>query len=284
MKAIDKSNFAAFMEKLYTFKKQFAFLFLLIVTGILMSSSTLTERLPLNKFSETEWVSLFNGKNLDGWKVKIKGHKFGENWKNTFRVKDGKMIVDYSEYDKFDSYFGHIFYKNPYTNYRMRLQYRFIGNQVEGGPGWAKRNSGVMIHCQDPETMEIDQDFPISLEVQLLGGIEKGQKRSTGNLCTPGTHVYMNGELIKDHCINSSSDTYYGEEWVDMEIEVRADSIISHLINGKEVIRYTQPIIGGQFNNNSVWEGKELKGGYISLQSESHPIEFKNIQIKVLND
>jgi hypothetical protein len=264
--------------------EQTAFLFLLMAITVILSSSKMTTDQDVQKPAKEGWVSMFNGVNLDGWKVKIKGHAFGENWKNTFRVKDGKMVVDYSEYDKFDSYFGHIFYKSPYSSYRMKLQYRFVGAQVPGGPGWARRNSGVMIHCQDPETMELDQDFPISLEVQLLGGIEEGKKRTTGNLCTPGTHVNIDGKLVKDHCINSSSDTYYGEQWVDMEIEVRRDSIIAHSINGKEVIRYAKPIIGGQFNENAAWEGQELQGGYISLQSESHPIEFKNIQIKVIED
>lgn len=229
-----------------------------------------------------KWVQIFNGKNLKNWTVKIKGYPLGENWNNTFVVEEGVLKVNYSEYKNFDSKFGHIFYKNPYADYRLKLQYRFTGEQVPGGPGWAIRNSGVMIHCQDPKTMELNQDFPVSLEVQLLGGIEEGVQRTTGNLCTPGTHVEMNNKLVTNHCINSSSATYYGDQWVDMEILVLNDSLISHSINGKEVIKYNKPIIGGNHNPMKSKDGQLLKGGYISLQSESHPVEFRDIQLMEL--
>ncbi len=230
-----------------------------------------------------QWLSLFNGVNLDNWTVKIKGQELGVNWKNTFTVSDSVIKVDYSNYDTFDTSFGHLFYKTPFSNYKLKLKYRFTGQQVKGGENWALRNSGVMIHCQDPKTMERDQNFPVCVEVQLLGGVEEGTPRSTANLCTPGSHVYMNNELVTTHCIDSSSKTYYGEQWVDLEIEVRNDSLITHYINGEKVLEYNRPIIGGEYNSLAEFEGKALKGGYISLQSESHPVEFKNIMILKLD-
>jgi hypothetical protein len=166
----------------------------------------------------------------------------------------------------------------------MRMQYRFTGDQIKDGAGWATRNSGVMIHSQSPESMKLDQDFPVSIEVQLLGGVNKDEERPTGNLCTPGTHVVMNGELIKKHCINSSSKTYYGNQWVNLEIEVYNDSLLSHTINGKKVLTYSKPIIGGEYNELPSKEGKQLKSGYISLQSESHPVEFRNIELLELKN
>ena len=230
-----------------------------------------------------KWLSLFNGVNLDNWTVKIKGQKLGVNWKNTFTVSDSVIKVDYSSYDTFDSSFGHLFYNTSFSNYRLKLKYRFTGQQVNGGEDWALRNSGLMIHCQDPQTMELDQDFPVSVEVQLLGGVEEGSPRSTANLCTPGTHVYMNNELVTTHCIDSSSKTYYGNQWVDLEIEVLNDSLITHYINGEKVLEYNHPIIGGEYNSLIELDGKALNEGYISLQSESHPIEFKNIMILKLD-
>lgn len=229
------------------------------------------------------WISLFNGTDLNNWKVKIKGHALGDNWKNTFRVVDSAIRVDYSDYEIFENSFGHIFYETPYSDYRLKLKYRFIGNQVEGGESWALRNSGVMIHCQSPQSMELNQEFPVSLEVQLLGGTEENIKRSTANLCTPGTHVRMNSELVTTHCIDSKSDTFYGDQWVNLEVEVRNDSVISHYVNGKKVIQYENPVIGGEYNSLTEFKGKPLNTGYISLQSESHPVEFKNIFLLPLN-
>jgi len=229
--------------------------------------------------TEPEWVSLFNGVDLTGWQVKIKDQPLGLNWKNTFIVVDSTLSVDYSAYENFDDSFGHIFYKNSYSNYRLKLQYRFTGEQLEGGENWANKNSGVMIHCQSPETMELDQSFPVCLEVQLLGGLTENEPRSTGNLCTPGTHVVMDNKIVTTHCIDSNSDTYYGSEWIDLELVVRNDSIISHFIDGKKVIEYSKPVIGGDHNTQIDKDGTPLKEGYISLQSESHPVAFKNIML-----
>ena len=233
--------------------------------------------------SEKEWTSIFNGKNLEDWIVKINGHKLGDNYLNTFRVEDGMLKVSYDKYDNFTDEYGHLFYKTPYTNYRLRLEYRFVGEQVNGGEAWAEKNSGIMIHSQAPETMLLNQGFPLSLEVQLLGGVEEGVSRPSGNLCTPATHVEMNGKKITKHCIMSKSKTFYGEEWIQAEVFVTKDSI-AHFIDGELVISYSKPSIGGEYLDSAseIIQAKDtesLTKGYISLQSESHPVEFKKIQI-----
>ena len=191
--------------------------------------------------------------------------------------------MSYDGYENFNDTYGHIFYKKSFSSYKLRLQYRFIGNQVKGGEGWAEKNSGVMIHSQSPESMGKNQAFPVSIEVQLLGGLNKDEERPTANLCTPGTHIMMNGKLVTTHCINSSSKTYYYDQWVNLEVLVIQDSIIIHKINGKEVLSYSKPQIGGDYNTLKAREGELLKEGYISLQSESHPIEFRNIELLELN-
>jgi hypothetical protein len=229
------------------------------------------------------WQQLFNGKDLDDWIVKINGHKLHDNFKNTFRVKNGILKVSYEGYENFENRFGLLTYKTPFSNYKFRLHYRFTGTQTKGGAAWAKKNSGVMIHSQSPESMLLNQAFPLALEVQLLGGVTPNTSRTTGNLCTPATHVSIDDVLVTAHCINAKSDTYYNEEWVALEIIVTKENIV-HKINGKTVITYANPKIGGQFLETTSKEmqlrdGEQLTGGYISLQSESHPIEFKNIEI-----
>jgi hypothetical protein len=232
--------------------------------------------------SEEKWESLFNGKDLSGWTPKIRNYPAGENFGNTFRVEDGKIVVRYDAYDVFNERFGHLFYKNPYGYYRIRLEYRFVGEQANQGPGWATRNSGIMIHGQAPETMGKNQDFPVSIEVQLLGGNGK-DKRTTCNLCTPGTNVEMNGKLFTPHCINSNSETYHGDQWVKAEVRALGDSLVEHLANDKIVLSYQKPQIGGGnvSGQDAIFgqKGQLLTQGYISLQSESHPVEFRNIEI-----
>ncbi len=231
---------------------------------------------------KNKWQSLFNGKDLTDWVVKIKGYKAGNNVHNTFRVTDGVLKVSYADYDSFNNQFGHIFYKNPFKNYILRLDYRFVGQQAKGGASWGNRNNGIMIFCQSPESMEINQNFPVSIEVQLLGGLADGKGRPTGNVCTPGTDIIMNDSLITTHCIDSNSKTYFGDQWVQAEVEVHSDSLIIHRINGIEVMRYSKPQIGGAYNTFKNRDGEVLKSGYISLQSESSPTEFRNIKIRKL--
>jgi hypothetical protein len=229
-----------------------------------------------------KWKQLFNGKNLKGWEVKISGHELNDNFANTFRVKDGLLQVNYDGYDNFNDQFGHIFYKKPYSYYLLAVEYRFVGNQVKGGAEWAYKNSGIMIHCQPPSTMLKAQDFPISIEVQLLGG-DSGKTRPTCNLCTPGTNVVKDGKLFTDHCTNSSSPTFVGDQWVRAEVLVLGDSIIKHIVNGDTVLQYSKPQMGGGVVSNYdpaiKKDGMILSSGYISLQSESHPVEFRKVEI-----
>lgn len=230
------------------------------------------------------WTPLFNGQNLDGWTIKIKGQEAGVNYLDTFRVENGVLRVAYDRYEKFNGEFGHLFYQGRFTNYILRAEYRFVGNQVPGGPGWAFRNSGLMVHGQTVENMRRDQDFPVSIEVQLLGGNGK-DKRSTANLCTPGTHVVMNGKLVTQHCNDSRSQTYHGDQWVTCEVEVHGSRQIIHRVNGETVLEYEQPQYdtGDADARALIQDGQKLiSSGTISLQAESHPVEFRKVEILVL--
>lgn len=232
------------------------------------------------------WTQLFNGKNLDGWVVKIKSCELGDNYGDTFRVEDGILKVAYDQYEgRFRGRFGHLFYEKPFSNYVLRVEYRIVGEQYQAAPGWAIRNSGVMIHGQTPESMELKQDFPVSAEVQLLGG-NGTDERTTANLCTPGTNVVMNGKLNLDHCTSSKSKTYHGDQWVTVEVEARGNGTIRHKIDGEVVLEYSQVQLDERdpFAKAMLDGGAEkmVSGGTISLQSEGHPVEFRKVEIREL--
>lgn len=252
------------------------FLALFILLGFGCQAQQKAAKLP------GKWIQLFNGKDLKDWDIKIAKHELNDNFGKTFRVENGLLKVRYDGYSNFDDQFGHIFYKKKFSAYLLVMEYRFVEKQVPGGPGWAIRNNGAMIHSQAAATMGKDQDFPVSLEVQLLGG-NGTDPRSTGNLCTPGTNVVMNGKLITDHCITSTSKTYHGEQWVTVSALVLRDSVIKHIVEGDTVLTYTQPQIGGgQVSNYDPavkQDGKLLKEGYIALQGESAPTDFRKIAV-----
>lgn len=247
-----------------------------------------------------EWVQLFNGKDLTGWDIKIAGHKLNDNYKNTFRVENGMIRIAYDQYEKFDNKYGHMYFNKPFSHYILRFTYRFVGNQTPGGAAWNVRNSGVMIHSQSAQSNSLNQDFPISLEIQTLGGLGKvgvaSHPRHTANLCTPGTQVFMKNKLNPAHCIDSDSKTYDGDQWVTIEALVLGDSIVHHIIEGDTVLTYERPQVGGGFVSNqynfksagiddagvNYWTQRQntpLGSGYIALQAESHPIDFRRIEV-----
>jgi len=225
-----------------------------------------------------DWQPLFNGKNLDGWVVKLAHHDTGDNFADTFRVENGVIRVSYDKYLDFNNRFGHLFYKQKLSHFRLRLEYRFYGEQMKGAPGYAKLNSGVMFHSQSPESILKEQNWPISVEAQFLAG-----GRTTMNVCTPGTEIYRNGEMVKAHCTNSTSKVYGNDEWVAVELEVLGGGRVRHLIDGQVVLEYEKPSIGGGvaagFDPAIKVDGKLLTEGYIGLQSESQPVEFRRVEL-----
>ena len=225
-----------------------------------------------------DWQTIFNGRNLDGWVVKLAHHDLGDNYADTFRVENGVIRVMYDKYGDFGARFGHLFYKQKLSHYVLSVEYRFFGEQVKGGPSYARLNSGVMVHSQAPETILKDQDWPISIEAQFLAG-----GRTTMNVCTPGTEIFMNGAMVRAHCTNSTSRIYANDEWVAVQVEVLGAERVRHIIDGQTVLQYEKPMIGGGVANGFdpaiKKDGIVLEDGYIGLQAESQPVEFRNVRL-----
>jgi hypothetical protein len=254
-----------------------------LLTTVLIFSYINYPILAQNKAGKNDWISLFNGKDINDWFVKIQHHETGDNYGNTFRIEGGILKVRYDQYDQFNDRFGHLYYKTPFSYYHLVIEYRFTGEWRKDAPPYTILNSGVMFHSQDPRTMPKEQDWPISIEMQFLAGLGDGKPRPTGNMCSPGTHIVYNGKLDTRHCIDSRSKTYEGDQWIRAELIVLGDSLITHIINGDTVLQYSQPQIGGPVVNRydpaQKPDGKILKEGFIALQSEGQPIDFRKVEL-----
>ena len=245
------------------------------------------------------WRPLFNGKDLTGWTPKIRFSKLGEDPLKTFRVEDGMLCVNYDQYeDKFKARFGHLFYDTPFSSYDLRVEYRFVGKQTSDGAGWAKYNSGLMVHGQDPATMTLDQTFPASIEVQLKSCEPNGKGTQTLRCCTPGTNVVRDGEVFNPHCFDSTGPKVPVGEWITVVIEVRGSKSIRHKVGDEVVLEYQQPqlddripevmnglkvskeIVEEWYKNKTKPEDYLLSSGTLSLQSESHPVQFRRVEIR----
>jgi len=231
--------------------------------------------------TESQWVSLFNGQNLDHWQVKIAGFPLGENYGNTFRVEDSILSVRYDQYDSFNNKFGALYYDRKFTNYRLKVVYRFVGETTPGAPEWGFRDSGVQYHGQAPTTVGLSQHFPVCLEYNLLGG-NGVDERPLGQICANGIHVDLNGKQNTSYCTEPTTKrTFHGDQWVTAEIDVR-DGKVTHFVNGEEILHFENPRYDSAHDiaKNFIVDGNDkVKDGYISLQSNSHPIDFRSIQI-----
>jgi len=274
----------------------YAMRYILLFTLIGMTACSSSKQLVQDNPDEENWEQLFNGKNLYGWDIKFAGEDMNVNYKNTFVVANNSIRINYNEYENFNNKYAHLYYFKPYSYYKLVYQYRFHGDQIKGGASWNVRNSGIMVHSQSARSNDFEQHFPVSIEMQLLGGLSDGKQRTTGNMCSPGTSVVYKGKVDDTHCISSNSKTYDGDDWVSAEIVVLGDSIIHQIIEGDTVLTYTQPQIDGAFISDAqvdggwksfgvysdMWKGREgglLSEGYIALQAESHPIDFRDIQL-----
>jgi hypothetical protein len=233
-----------------------------------------------------DWKYIFNGNDINDWIVKIHHYEPGINFDSTFRVRNGVIEVRYDNYGEYNDRFGHLYYKTPVSRFHLSLEYRFTGKLQQGAPEYTLLNSGVMFHSQDPRSMPKEQNWPISVEMQFLADLGDGNPRPTGNMCSPGTEIEYNGKLYDGHCLNSTSKTFAADEWIKAELIVIEDSLVTHLINGDTVLQYTHPTMGGGVVNgydSALWQpGKPLKSGYIALQSEGQPIDFRNVKIRTL--
>jgi len=234
------------------------------------------------------WISLFNGKNLDGWTAKIAGQDVNDNYRDTFRVEDGLLKVSYQNYDKFGDRFGSLFYKTKFSRYWIRAEYRFAGGSLApGAPRWAYKNSGIQLHSQAPETMRKEQQFPVSVEFDIVGGRFMGSQ-PTGDVCQNGTRVLVSGAPVKGLCSKLSDITIRDDRWSTALAEVDGAARVRQVVDGALVIEYTDLLLDeGNADARrllSAGADKALASGYISIQSNGFPIEFRRIEVLPMDD
>ena len=260
---------------------------LIVVSTLLFStkSTGTTGSQTANAAKNSKWISLFNGKDLNGWIPKITGYKAGENPHHNFRVEDGMLRVDYRDFAAFNGRFGHLFYKEKFSSYILHMEYRFVGEVFPDAPGYCLRNSGVMVHSQSARSMDITENWPVSVEVQLLGCTDK-VKQATANACTPGTTIFINDKLTNEHCISAKPKYYYNNQWVKLDVIVHGSKSVYHVVNGDTVLVWSKAQVGGMLTpeNYPIPAGTVLEDGYIALQAEGQPIDFRDIRIILLDD
>jgi hypothetical protein len=220
------------------------------------------------------WVKIFNGTDLTGWVPLIHKSAYNVDTYKTFRADPVTHVikVTYEDYPdgSFDERCGVLYYNKFLTSYRVRLTYRFLEPQAKNPVGWGKNNSGLMLFGLDPSKVTGDPMFPPLIEVQLLGTPSSGGPTSP-NICTPGGIT-----LAKQTGICGDNSTKVpappAADWTSVEAEV-------HVNGDSKIFQYpekTKPVVT---ISGPSYQGKPVTGGYLSIQSESQPVEFKDIEL-----
>lgn len=266
----------------------------LVLTALLGASPALAGP------SDSAWVSMFNKYDTSlatNWDFKITTRAMNVDPLNTFRWavvgSDTVLEVNVSGYTNFNGMFGHIGYKiRPFNYFVVRVEHQFYGSQAPGNPGsWAVQNNGIMHHSQSVASMSLNQNFPVSMEAQLLGpGNTGADNNSSMNLCTPGTSYYTvatGGTRNDTHCntaVTKDRAQALAPNWAWAKVEAYSDSLIRYYFKDSLVLTYYRPV---QYNGDNqvsnpsinITTGTPIKGGYILLQSESHGTRFRRVEV-----
>lgn len=199
-------------------------------------------------FAEEEWQTLFNGKDLTGWRANA--------MPEAFTVEDGAIRAHAPKES------AHLFF----TGDEKEGFVRFKNFEFEATcRGEAGANSGIFFHT-DMTTRDAALHLGKGYEVQLNSS-EK-EKRKTGSL-------YAVVDLDKSPVDES--------EWFRLRIVVK-DSQITIFLNDKQVVDYTEP---SDVKRPAERAGRLLDkkdGGGIALQAHDPKsvFFFKDVRIKRL--
>lgn len=220
-----------------------------------------------NGDSGKTWVQLFNGRDLGGWTPKFVGFDLGVNYRNTFIVRDGLLTVCYDKYKEgWHNNIGHLFYKDEFSHYILRAEYRFLGDQVRDAPESLMSMSSLILHSQSPETVGKDQERPVSVQARLCVGQRKGYNelaQGTNDASATGVDINEQG-----------GDLQQGSQWMSVEIEVHGGEVIRYKSDGQLIAEYKKPVLT---------DGSTHDSGAIALQASSYPVQFRKIELKVLD-
>jgi hypothetical protein len=202
----------------------------------------------------SDFVRLFNGRNLDGWYIFLRDAEKNPRPKNSdpegiFKVEDQLIHVLGKE-------FGYIATEQEYADFHLRVEFKW-GEQKFAPRLQAKRDSGILYRF--PADKE-DKVWPHSLECQI-------QEGDCGDFwLVSGTTIVAGGATQNRYFQKSQDAEKPHGEWNQVEV-VAQGGRCRHLVNGVLVNEGTEA---------SVAKGRVL------LQSEGAEVYFRNVELKTL--
>ena len=241
------------------------------------------------KASSEGFSPLFNGKNYDGWYIKLKDGDEALG-KRVFAIEDGMIhVFDDSWPDEIDldegtdATIGMLYTKKEFQRYHLKFDYKWGKRKANYFAKW-HYDAGVYYHISD------DKIFPTGVEFQIQYK-QKNDTNGTGDLIRPPgqtydwyfdpkTSKYLNpdeGGILYDN-----QKSYQGRSWLHEAKETKNFKGLNDEWNACEII-----VMGGDYSIhklngevvNMAFNLNPIKG-IIGFQSETAEIYYRNIEIK----
>ncbi|MGJ8643206.1 MAG: 3-keto-disaccharide hydrolase [Luteolibacter sp.] len=242
-----------------------------------------------------EWIKLFNGKDLTGWKVNT-GHSGDEESleaNEIFQVRDGVLRVYPGAENGSKQYNATLVHEKKWESYHLRVEYRWGENKFQPRME-AERDSGVLFHIHS----EPEKVWPPSVELQLGDG-KPGDVRVTGDLCLIGNSRGESPSEEKKYSpespmqIRGQKDPGEKRREIRTKVVVHAEKPIGEwntvdlIVHGSEKAEFhvngqlVNEVYGLKFRDGT-GDWKLLDSGFIGLEAEWAQVEFRNVSIKPL--
>lgn len=193
-------------------------------------------------FSQDGWVSLFNGKDMTGWKIG------GDP--NTFQIKDGAFVAN--------GPVAHAYYDGPVGNHDFKNFELMV--DVMTAPN---SNGGIYFHTEFQERGFPRKGFEVQVNNTQRDPVKSGS-------------LYH----VKDIGAEDIKGIAQDNEWFTQHIIVR-DKTVTIKLNGKEVVKWTQPADwnGGREGAGRVLDRGTIA---FQGHDPNSTVHYKNVRIKLL--
>jgi len=237
-----------------------------------------------------KWISMFNGKDLTGWEVFVRGQKSLEDSQKYFQVHEGNMHF-YKDVDPNEKVeWAVVQNKIDYSHYKLRFEYKW-GEKRFAPRKTVKRDSGLLIHCHEKDREKWrSKAWPISIECQI-------QETDVGDLHLVGTKATVNvcGELFKRDKGEFPRFSRSSGQKLERVKRVLAEHQYDELYKWNKIEAIVTGTTAAFYcNENLVMEVTDMKKpvgeswvplsqGKIALQCEGAEVMYRNIEILPLS-
>ncbi|MFC3833238.1 MULTISPECIES: 3-keto-disaccharide hydrolase [Deinococcus] len=231
---------------------------------------------------QTAWAPLFNGRDLGGWMTWLPSTGAGRDPAGIFRVQDGELRVLQVEDTGAERDFGYVATTAPYTDYRLRLQYRW-GKTTFAPRKDLPRDAGILYHLTGPDTI-----WPSSMEFQIMEGNTGDLWAINGTNLSTTVSSGSDGDPRYDPFGEALTTQFPAESYkrvqraTDVPENASGWNDVELIVSGDEAVQVVDGQVTSRVTGIRAPDGSALRSGRIALQAEGAEVTYRNIDLRPL--